>query len=163
MPQSHIVESQASTTACGSIAVTSALEIRYKPSKPLDYLSIHNEVKLFTGGAKLDDIVKALGVNKRNIRKSDVINKLNSGIPLVIIMRWNRLNSEMMASQHHLQQVERGDSSDNYHAMVIIGYRDDGLIIENSHGTFWGKDGTFLLPFELFNDDSQVKRVVEIY
>lgn len=69
---------------------------------------------------------------------------LMSGTPLLMAMEWY---SDM--------QVLDGVLTSNYigceggHCMFIYGWDERGWKIQNSWGTDWGKDGKFILPYEM--------------
>lgn len=44
--------------------------------------------------------------------------------------------------------IERKGRADNGHAIAIVGYTDEGFIIQNSWGSAWGAGGFALLPYE---------------
>jgi hypothetical protein len=46
--------------------------------------------------------------------------------------------------------IERKGVADGGHAIAIVGYTNQGFIVQNSWGTDWGKDGFALLPYEDF-------------
>lgn len=53
-------------------------------------------------------------------------------------------------SQRHrkLPVIVRQDRAKAAHAVAIVGYTEDGFIIQNSWGEEWGNDGFALLPYE---------------
>ena len=44
--------------------------------------------------------------------------------------------------------IERKGRADGGHAVAIVGYTEDGFIVQNSWGRAWGQDGFALLPYE---------------
>jgi hypothetical protein len=44
--------------------------------------------------------------------------------------------------------IERKGRADGGHAVAIVGYTEDGFIVQNSWGRQWGLDGFALLPYE---------------
>jgi Papain family cysteine protease len=47
-----------------------------------------------------------------------------------------------------LPVIERKDRANGGHAVAIVGYTDEGFIIQNSWGEEWGEGGFALLPYE---------------
>jgi hypothetical protein len=52
------------------------------------------------------------------------------------------------AQQLRLPIITRAGRSDSGHAVALVGYTRDGLIVQNSWGTTWGAGGFALLPYE---------------
>jgi hypothetical protein len=49
-----------------------------------------------------------------------------------------------------LPVIERKGRAENGHAVAIVGYNDEGFIIQNSWGEGWGERGFALLPYQDF-------------
>ena len=47
-----------------------------------------------------------------------------------------------------LPTIERVGRATDGHAVALVGYTEDGFIVQNSWGTEWGADGFALLPYE---------------
>lgn len=47
-----------------------------------------------------------------------------------------------------LPVIQRKDRAESGHAVAIVGYTEEGFIIQNSWGDTWGKGGFALLPYE---------------
>ena len=44
--------------------------------------------------------------------------------------------------------LKKGKIYKSYHAIVIYGWNEQGWLCQNSWGTWWGKSGKFILPFD---------------
>ena len=40
------------------------------------------------------------------------------------------------------------NTDNGYHAIMVYGWNKDGWLCQNSWGNFWGRQGTFILPYE---------------
>lgn len=49
-----------------------------------------------------------------------------------------------------LPVIERKGRADGGHAVALVGYTDQGFVVQNSWGTEWGSGGFALLPYEDF-------------
>lgn len=67
--------------------------------------------------------------------------------PVVAAMKWYKKSTASMDGTYHY------DPSDDYyhHAVLIIGWDKDNLIVQNSWGIFFGKRGLFYIPFKQMN------------
>lgn len=62
--------------------------------------------------------------------------------PVPAVMKWHKDASVKKDGIYHYSSNE----IKNYHAVLIIGWDKDYLIIQNSWGKLWGKDGLFYVP-----------------
>lgn len=55
----------------------------------------------------------------------------------------------------------RGDTPLGGHAICIVGYNKEGLIIRNSWGTYWGKGGYYIMKYEDFEKFFELWTIID--
>lgn len=66
--------------------------------------------------------------------------------PVVFAMTWyegTKVNS------NGIMEVNTKNKKEGGHCMIIYGWNKDGWLIQNSWGSFWGKSGRAVLPFDV--------------
>jgi len=67
--------------------------------------------------------------------------------PVIATMKWYKKSNAFMDGIYHYDP-----SNDfSYHAVLIIGWDKNNLIVQNSWGIFFGKMGLFYIPFKQMN------------
>lgn len=74
---------------------------------------------------------------------SDIKYSLMNHGPVLASMAWYSKNVCNRATG----LLTKDGSFDGYHAIMIYGWTTEGWLCQNSWGTYWGKRGTFILPF----------------
>ena len=62
----------------------------------------------------------------------------------------------LMVKDSNRSDFWNGDTVEGGHAVLIVGYNQDGFIIRNSWGTKWGDHGYALLPYDSFRQFLEV-------
>ena len=101
------------------------------------------------------NIMSALGGNMeyKRVYKSQVINCLDEGLPVVFGIRLDRNFVQLDKTDYYWE--DNSDGFYGYHAMVIVGYEErlDGLyyLVRNSWGTRHGNNGYLYMKKEMFD------------
>ena len=75
---------------------------------------------------------------------SDIKYSLMNHGPVLASMAWYSRNVCNRATG----LLTKAGDFDGYHAIMIYGWNETGWLVQNSWGSYWGKKGTFILPFE---------------
>lgn len=100
-----------------------------------------------------DNITELLG--KASERKAISYNRLKtvpqiqeaiftSGLPVLVVIK---MPNTLTIDDNNIIQYEP-ERLGGCHCMVCYGWNETGLLIQNSWGKSWGKDGTAILPYE---------------
>ena len=66
--------------------------------------------------------------------------------PVVFAMTWYK---DINVKDGVITTEQKKDKADGGHCMVIYGWNEKGWLIQNSWGSFWGKSGKAILPFNI--------------
>jgi C1A family cysteine protease len=100
---------------------------------------------------------KSIEYRSINIDIEDVKKALNSGFPVIFgFSVYESFEYEETAESGIMPIPEENEKIIGGHAALIVGYHSDEelLIVRNSWGTNWGKDGYFYMPYEFFTEDN---------
>lgn len=107
----------------------------------------YNGVKTDIGNVKIDYYAKINDLE--SLKQSIVVN----GPCVGGMYCWNNYNE--------FWKKNTNDKSMGGHAISIVGYNKDGLIIRNSWGTRWGNSGYYLLNYKDFNKLLEIWTIVD--
>lgn len=86
---------------------------------------------------------------------SSMLNCLAAGYPFVFgFSVYTKFMSQEVATTGVLDMPEKGEQMEGGHAVLAVGYdkKTQRIIVRNSWGRSWGKDGYFTMPFEYISD-----------